>query len=232
MRLKKTSTVLGLAVGSALVLSAMPAGAVTFGNDSIQFDQDTEVTFDFTGSNGKFGSMFGVVLESDPDNIIPPVLFAEDPAFDPGPIGDFQGTCGVVVPDPCTATFTFLAGETYSLALKSDNGTVYSTDSLNPVDPANPASPQTRQFAFFQDETTLPPLTNESGEGSVDPFDKFAILIEDKGGSRDFNDFRLTAMATETDSPASIPEPATLAGLGLVAGSLTLMRRRQANKKS
>ena len=232
MYLKTTSTFLGLAVGSAFALSTLPAEAATFGNNSILFDTDTTVTFDFTGSNGLFGSMFGVVLESEPDNIIPPVLFAENPAFDPGAVDDFQGTCGIVVPTPCTATFTFEANTTYSLALKSPNGIVYSTDSLNPLDTLNPANPKTRQFAFFQEETTLPPLANESGEGSVDPFDKFAILIEDKGGSRDFNDFRLTAVAIESEPPASIAEPATLAGLGLVAGSLTLIRRRQGNKNS
>ncbi len=49
MHLKKTSTVLGLAVGSALALSAMPAEAATveFGNNGILFDEDTKIDFRF-----------------------------------------------------------------------------------------------------------------------------------------------------------------------------------------
>jgi len=230
MYLKKTSTFLGLAVGSALALSAMPGEAATveFGNNGILFDTDTKIDFDFIQSQGAFQSTLFIVEAANPTD---PVftLFTENEPFD-STSPDFIGTCPTSVTVPgsssCTNWFTFEAGVEYSLALFSGNnkpaetnGFVYSSDDLN-----NPVGQQ----AFVFEGLVLPEYT-EPGDISADPFlGKVTIAFDDKGNANDedFQDFIVTAEVTD------IPEPATLAGLGLVAGSLTLIRRRQGNKKS
>ncbi|MEQ9237814.1 PEP-CTERM sorting domain-containing protein [Coleofasciculus sp. E2-BRE-01] len=231
MDLKKTSTVLGLAVGSALALSAMPAEAATveFGNNGILFDEDTTIDFEFLQSQGKFQSELFIVEAANPTDPVFTLFTENEPFDDTSP--DFIGTCPTSVTVPgsssCTNWFTFEANVEYSLALFSGentpagtNGYVYSTDALN-----NPAGQQ----AFVFDGVVLPPYTGP-GDISADPaLGKVTIGFDDKGNANDadYQDFIVTAMVTE-----SVPEPATLAGLGLVAGSLTLIRRRQANKKS
>ncbi|MEQ8757019.1 MAG: PEP-CTERM sorting domain-containing protein [Coleofasciculus sp. G1-WW12-02] len=227
MHLKTTSTILGLAVGSALTLSTMPAKAATveFGNNGILFDTDTQIDFDFIRSQGAFKSTLFIVEAANPTDPVFTLFKENEPFDDTSP--DFIGTCPTSVTVPgsssCTNLFTFEAGIEYSLALFSGNnkpagtnGFVYSTDALN--------TPANRQ-AFVFDGVVLPPYT-EPGEGSSDPaLGKVTIAFDDKGGGNDgdFQDFIITAMETKE----SIPEPATLAALGLVAGSLTLIRRRQ-----
>ncbi|MFP4100470.1 PEP-CTERM sorting domain-containing protein [Coleofasciculus sp.] len=226
MYLKTTSTLLGLAVGSALTLSAMPAKAATveFGNNGILFDEDTTIEFDFIRSQGLFQSTLFVVEAANPTDMSNPLFVENAPFDDTSP--DFIGTCPTSVTVPgsssCTNEFTFKADVEYSLALFSGennpagtDGFVYSTDALN--------TPANRQ-AFVFDGVVLPPYTGP-GEGSSDPLlGKVTIAFDDKGAGNDgdFQDFIITAMEKE-----SIPEPATLVGLGLVAGSLTLIRRRQ-----
>ncbi|MEQ9371437.1 MAG: PEP-CTERM sorting domain-containing protein [Coleofasciculus chthonoplastes F3-SA18-01] len=207
MNLAKTSTVLGLVAGSALALSAMPAEAFSFGNGEpdqpgILFDTDTKVDFEFLESHGLFKSTLFIV-EADAKDTPVYTLFTENEAFISG-AEDFKGLCPetVTVPgtDSCTNWFEFQAGVEYSLLLDSgNNGKVWSTDALN-----NPVQPQA-EFIFGQ---------TDAG--------KYTIDFEDKGGDRDFNDFTITAEMTD------IPEPATLAGLGLIGGALALTRRRKA----
>lgn len=231
MYLKTTSTCLGLAVGSAFALSTMPAEAATveFGNNGILFDTDTTIDFDFIESQGLFQSTLSIVEAANPTNPIY-TLFKENAPFD-STRPDFIGTCPKSVTSPpgeCTNWFTFKANVEYSLALFSGknkpagtNGFVYSTDALN-----NPV----RQQAFVFDGVVLPEYTGP-GDIFADPaLGKVTITFDDKGNANDedFQDFIITAMTTKE----SIPEPATLAGLGLVAGSLTLIRRRRANKDS
>ncbi|MEQ9482201.1 PEP-CTERM sorting domain-containing protein [Coleofasciculus sp. F4-SAH-05] len=229
MYLKKTSTVLGLAVGSSLALSAMPAEAATveFGNNGILFDTDTKIDFDFIQSQGKFQSTLFIVEAANPTDMSNPLFVENEPYDKTSP--DFLGTCPTSVTSPtgeCQNWFTFKAGVEYSLALFSGNnkpagtnGFVYSTDDLN-----NPVGQQ----AFVFDGVVLPEYTGP-GDIFADPLlGKVTIAFDDKGNAKDedYQDFIITAMVTD------IPEPATLAGLGLVAGSLALIRRRQRNKKS
>ncbi|MBW4495295.1 MAG: DUF4114 domain-containing protein [Oscillatoria princeps RMCB-10] len=60
---------------------------------------------------------------------------------------------------------------------------------------------------------------------------EFIIAFEDlwRGGDTD-SDFNDMVVMVESVEPISVPEPATLAGLGLVAGALTLKGRRKASK--
>lgn len=60
---------------------------------------------------------------------------------------------------------------------------------------------------------------------------EFIIAFEDlfRGGSTD-SDFNDLVVMVESVEPTSVPEPATLAGLGLVAGALGLKGRRKASK--
>lgn len=61
--------------------------------------------------------------------------------------------------------------------------------------------------------------------------DEYIIAFEDlwRGGSTD-HDFNDLVVMVESVEPTSVPEPATLAGLGLVAGALGLKGRRKASK--
>lgn len=213
MNLVKTSTVLGLVAGSALALSAMPAEAFFFGNGNVDefdnptepgilFNTDTKVDFEFLESHGAFKSTLSIV-EADAKDTPVYTLFTENEAFDANS-PDYIGTCptSVTAPDgSCTNWFEFQAGVEYSLLLDSgNNGKVWSTDALNmPVETL-------AEFSFVQ---------NDAG--------KYTIDFEDKGfAPYDFNDFTITAEMTD------IPEPATLAGLGLIGGALALTRRRKA----
>lgn len=190
------------------VTVAAPAQAATFDTTGIEFDQNTTVDFTFVKSQGKNQSTLSIVDESAPSTPIA-TLFAENaPGYDPGAseANDWQGTPGVTVLNP-TNSFTFLAGQVYSLALSSllggkDAGTVYSTTSLNSSG---------EYQAIFTPTTT----------GTQ-------IRFDDRGNNndRDFNDFTITASTKAT------PEPAALAGLGLVAGGLLVSSRRRVGKKA
>lgn len=201
MNLAKTSTVLSLVAGSALALSAMPAEAFSFGNDGIKFGTKTKVDFEFLESHGAFQSTLFIVEAGAKDTDVY-TLFTENQAFDANN-PDYLGTCptSVTAPDgSCTNSFIFEAGVEYSLLLDSgNNGKVWSTDVLNmPVE-------QLAKFNFGQ---------TEAG--------KYTIDFEDKGWiPYDHNDFTITAEMVD------IPEPATLAGLGLIGGALALTRRRK-----
>lgn len=215
-KIATTTAFFGLVAGSTLALA--PAQAATlFGNGGIKFDTDTTATFTFDGSNGEFRSALGVVSVGAGDAIGAfSSLFAEkDPGYDT-PTGDFPGSCPTTVAI-CTTTFKFLGGQEYSLALSStlkgaDAGTVYSTSRLNTLF----GTPPSRDQAEF------------NGVFSFDGFDptKGAVKVtfDDRGADndKDFNDFRVSVTATK--EPASVPEPATFAGLGVVAGALVVSR--------
>lgn len=70
-----------------------------------------------------------------------------------------------------------------------------------------------------------------SGSGNFDG-DDWIIAFEDVllgNSDSDYNDFVI--LATDLEA-ADVPEPATLAGLGLVAGAMAVSRRRQNQKNS
>ncbi len=210
MNFTKTATVLGLIAGSAMALGAMPAQAASlFGNDGIFFDNDTLVDFWFLESNGAFKSTLSV-YNADTKTAVNPFLFQEAaPGYDVPKTGDFHGTCPKTVTSPtgeCHTWFTFKGGVNYSLLLNSGgNNQVYSTNVLN----LNSQNPLMQQAEFT-------PMGDYI----------YQIDFDDTGNNNDFdmNDFSIKAEIKH------VPEPAALAGLGLVAGTMTLVRRRKNNK--
>lgn len=198
MDFKKSSIFLGLVASSTLAFSApAEAAVISFGTGGIEFDTDTVVDFEFILSNGSFQSGFGI---ADAEGNILTTLFSENaPGFDDPAHDDFVGTPGITVTDP-TASFTFLAGQEYSFFLTTEiaPGVVFSTTELN--------APTTVQAQFTGDVAT----------GAEVAFDDRGA-----GDDKDFNDFRVRAQV------ADVPEPTTLAGLGLAAASLAFLRRRQ-----
>jgi hypothetical protein len=93
----------------------------------------------------------------------------------------------------------------------------------------------TYDFGNTTDSFSL--ILNSGGNGSVssstdaifEPSGSgILVRFEDRGGDRDFNDFRFTVAPVTTTT--TVPEPTTLAGLGLVAGALAFSRRRKSNK--
>jgi hypothetical protein len=223
------------ATAIAGLVSAAPAQAFTFNNSGISFNEDTTVNFDFVESHGWFQSNFGVIDSTGKQT----VLFSETKRSD-GSGPDNQGTCGNTVLI-CSTAFKFEAGKQYAFFL--DSGTdvwgdydIYSSDSMNAsgLGFAN-------QFKFLQGTSVIDNDLNEDYKyyntsvnsalgqtGGIQNANPFAgpvlIAIEDSGvnGHRDFNDFMVTAQV-------AVPEPATLAGLGMIAGAMAMSRRRKTN---
>lgn len=221
------------ATAIAGLVSSAPAQAFSFNNSGISFNEDTTVNFEFLESHGWFKSNFGVIDSTGKQT----VLFSETKRNDNGGALDNQGTCGNTVLI-CSTAFKFEAGKQYAFFL--DSGTdvwgdsdVYSTDSKNAsgLGFAN-------QFKFLEGTSVLNDLNYKNYNTSVgsqlgqtagiqnaNPFaGPVLIAVEDSGvnGHRDFNDFMVTAQV-------AVPEPATLAGLGLVAGAMAMSRRRKTN---
>ncbi|MBE9169663.1 hypothetical protein IQ238_19760 [Pleurocapsales cyanobacterium LEGE 06147] len=140
-----------------LTLLGLPARAVElFGNEGIQFKQDTIVEFEFIVSHGAYQSTFGVVdLDSCTTDSLDtcektPLLWEVKPSDTADTIyrrssyednvkindlDDFKGTPGDAVPEPL-AEFLFKAGRRYAFYLESTfngkpAGTVYSTNLYN-----------------------------------------------------------------------------------------------------
>jgi hypothetical protein len=217
------------ATAIAGLVSAAPAQAFTFNNSGISFNEDTTVNFDFVESHGWFQSNFGVIDSTGKQT----VLFSETKRSD-GSGPDNQGTCGNTVLI-CSTAFKFEAGKQYAFFLDSGKDVwtnLYSTTSKNPT----PWFAD--QFKFLQGTSVLSDLNYKNYNTSVgsqlgqavgiqnaNPFaGPVLIAIEDSGvnGHRDFNDFMVTAQV-------AVPEPATLAGLGMIAGAMAMSRRRKTN---
>jgi len=217
---------------------------------SLSFTQDTTVSFQFLESRGFYQSKFGVI---DLGTKTSSVLFAENsPGYDPGSSdanGDWLGTCGITVtPAPCQVGYTFKAGSTYQFFLDSaPQGGVTYTDASGdfnlgvptstPGLPAAPAydggtfrsaanpSPGSQAFISNAQSYTRSTVGPSSGGGNFQtidmrPYDFFTAINDTNELDKDVNDFIVAAKVRK------VPEPATLAGLGLVAGALAFSRRR------
>lgn len=218
------------ATAIAGLVSAAPAQAFTFNNSGISFNEDTTVNFDFLESHGWFKSNFGVIDSTGKQT----VLFSETKRNDNGGALDNQGTCGNTVLI-CSTKFKFEAGKQYAFFL--DSGTDVWTD-LYSTTSKNPTPWFANQFKFLQGTSVLSDLNYKNYNTSVgsqlgqtagiqnaNPFaGPVLIAVEDSGvnGHRDYNDFLVTAQV-------AVPEPATLAGLGMIAGAMAMSRRRKSN---
>lgn len=223
------------------LVSALPADAFTFGNSGILFDTDTTVNFEFLQSNGWWLGQFGVMETATRNQTF---LISEDLRVNPGGGADTNslGTAGsgLAVENPL-ANFTFKAGTEYSLFLASYdvndptiNATQYSTNLLNPGYYLNPDVPRNLGDGTFEItgnayDNSLNGMIIDGRQRTLfqgDLFSGMKIFFEDNStwGDNDFDDFVLSARIVDS---ASVPEPATLAGLAVVAGAATLLRRRK-----
>ena len=223
------------------LVSALPADAFTFGNSGILFDKDTTVNFEFLQSHGWWIGQFGVMETS---NLNQTFLISEDRRANPGSgeHNDSLGTAGLglAVENPF-ANFTFKAGTEYSLFLSSYDPkkpdkiyTQYSTNLLNPKHYLNPEVPGNLGDGTFEitgnnyDSSLNGTIVNGRQRALFqgDLFSGMKIFFEDNStwGDNDFDDFVLSARIVDS---TSVPEPATLAGLAVVAGAATLIRRRK-----
>jgi hypothetical protein len=184
-------------------------------------------------------------------------LFTEkELGFDPGKSdlnGDFLGTPGTTV-DPFITSFTFAPG-TYFFGLDSrpQGGTTFTTASGNfnvgvvvpngnlpplppPLAPYISAAPN-QGFNSTADSYTRSTVGPGAIANGVNPnfqlldtssFDFFTAINDTAVIDKDVNDFIVGVRSTTT----TVPEPATLAGLGLVAGAMTMLRRRKGSQVS
>jgi hypothetical protein len=235
MNTKFLSALTATAAATALFGAAAPAHAFSFGTNAIQFQEKTEVTFNFRQSYGAYTSSFGIYRVDGGTPTFLKTLFSEVKSSDTGATGDWKGTLGNTVLDG-NATYTFEANLIYTLGLSSvgldgsNQGTVYSTTALNPGG--------TQQAVFGKPNELLPlvvdpadttlfagnPQSFTSGGSLFDKGVGTAISFDDRGNGldADFQDFTVTAEA--------VPEPMTMTGLALGLGGLVAARRRRGSK--
>ena len=230
MNTKFLSALTATAAATALFGAAAPAHAFSFGANAIQFENNTDVIFNFRQSYGAFTSALGVYGVNSAGPTLLKTLFSEVKPSDDGGANNFKGTLGNTVLGSGISTFTFLANQVYTLGLNSGpNGTVFSTSALN--------SGRTQEALFFNPNGLLPTIINASDNagfgGNPANFTSglgtlfnggTAISFDDRGNSndKDFQDFTVTAEA--------VPEPMTMTGLALGLGGLVAARRRRASK--
>lgn len=205
----KLLQILAAATTAASLVSiiATPSQAANlFGNSGIKFDKDTTVNFDFLESHGIYKSYFGVQQVG--GSFISLLQETQNADNQSQSVNDWLGTCGISVKE-CTSSFTFKAGLDYNLVLQSyekvpiNRSWGYQSTPTQTVSSSSPAS-----TVFTQNSETSYTLAWDDGH----PSDK------------DTNDFFVKASWEKT---ASVPEPATLAGLGLVGSFLAIKGRRK-----
>ncbi len=224
------------------LISTMPAQAASmFGNDGIMFEKDTTVQFDFLQSNGWWRADFGVL---NIDTGVETILLQEDLNVDPGSgeANDSLGTSGIgKAVSNSQYNFTFAANNNYSFFLTSYNkdgvaetpyNTQYSTTDMNDSFYTNGTGTGANGDGTFtiSDNDFDAGLNGQIIDGRVRALfepsegDSVNILFEDNTtwDDNDFDDFVVKAQIVE-----STPEPATLAGLGMVAGGMFLSRRKK-----
>jgi hypothetical protein len=259
MNFKQLSACLGIAAGTVLSLSTTSAQAASLTPDSLglptfssanpvgnglsapgsqlpyaatQFAPSKDLTVKFSvsmdglGSRGKGQSNFGFFTFGTDSSKSFTSLFTETLPYDPGSNArknDWLGTCNVSILI-CETTVTFKAGTTYQLALESLSNpqkTKYTSYILG--------SPDTYTYDTVSDQYY--PLVN--GSTTVDAFGTVLLGAEDgefkvssgthKGETYyDYQDWVVKAEA--------VPEPTTLAGLGIVGGMLLSRRKRKAGQ--
>jgi len=249
MNLKSTSVFAGLIAGSALALSTLPAQAFTLNpNGSITFAAPETLEFTFLESRGFYRSSFGIYSAPNESALVTTLFTENAPGYDPGRSdanGDWLGTPGVTVA-PFIANYTFGPG-TYFFGLDSrpQGGTTFTqatgnfnvgvalpNDNLPPGDYISAAPNQ----AFISTADTYTRSTIGPGSGgpagfttiNTSSFNFFTAINDTFAFDADVNDFIVGVRST----PTTVPEPATLAGLGLVAGAMTMLRRRKGSQVS
>jgi len=262
MNLKSTSVFAGLIAGSALALSTLPAQAFTLNpGGTITFDAPETLEFTFLESRGFYRSSFGIYSATkQPDATFTPgalvqTLFTENaPGYDQDrndANGDWLGTPGQTV-NPFITSYTFAPG-TYFFGLNSapQGGTTFTEASGSfeagvplPIPDAKKGTPFTpptttgapnqafNSTADFYTRSTIGPGAGGGGFTTINTssFDFFTAINDTAELDKDVQDFIVGARIEPTNR--TVPEPATLAGLGLVAGAMTMLRRRKGSQVS
>lgn len=216
MNFTRTIATLGLLSAATLTIAPVAQAASIFGTGGIKFDTDTTVNFKFESQVGTYLSTLGVY---DTSKTLLATLFGE--------------TVGAA------ASYTFLAGQAYTLGLASTHGgnnagTVFSTSSLNLP---------SQQAIFFgcgeafadascnlsfagSEKVSLANAATFSGAEELLAGESVFISFDDRGNSNDadFQDFTVSATAN-----TSVPEPASVVGLVALGVSALKLRRRNDN---
>jgi hypothetical protein len=230
MKFQQFSVCLALMVGAVSTLSTAPAQASNFfGNGTFSFASNQTYDFQFLLSKGMWQSDFGVYNVTTKQFT---KLFSEQsPGYDPY-VGtkrngddssrpfDWLGTCGTTVLS-CTNSFTFLANNTYQFFLTGKT-TQFSSTPGNTAFTYNGGAYTFNSSGPTYNATKTPILATvnaPAGEGAalIAMNDTHAIDV-------DKNDFIVSAKPAST----SVPEPATLMGLGVVTSGFLSLRRRKA----
>lgn len=193
---------------------------------SKDLDVKFSIKLDGLGSRGQGLSSFGYSTITGKKSSFTSV-FSETSAYDKGSsakANDWLGTCGKAITGVCEVKVTFTAGQTYQLGLRSKAISTYAV-----------ASPNQYTFDSSSDQYyqngTVPgmknPFTTVSAPGQLfigleDGEYKKATINKQDYFYYDYQDWVVKAEA--------VPEPATLAGLGVVAGGLLTARRRKASQ--
>ncbi len=232
--MKLTKCLLSAAAAAATVVGAVssPAQAFSFGPGGIRFDRDTTVDFSFIESHGYFRQRFGVQeIGGSRTNLMWETTRSDNNSW----ANDWQGTCGSALLN-CNASFTFKAGKSYSLFLDAidDCGGTYVLGEAVKFFNA-PEAATVLADTSYRDYNRSPNslLSRTAGTNNANPFAAPVLIAFEDYGLRnnasddhvDYNDFMLTAQAR-----ATVPEPATLAGLGVVVGGFGFARRRRVHQ--
>lgn len=225
-------------------VSAAPAQAITLGPGLIQGD-NSHVYFEFVESHGYFKSEWGVYNKTTDTFTTLLGEVQRNDGVSPWAT-DHLGTCGNTVLG-CQASFTFEAGNEYAFFLQNIGDgdhpiTMFSANELNSDQRWADFEDQTRFFADMSilDDARYGTYESLESELALATGETFLlqngmsalIAFEDQGRNilgdgeyfhGDWNDFLVKV---------SVPEPATILGLGVVAGAMALYGLRKKDKAS
>jgi hypothetical protein len=177
-----------LCLGLGFVLTCVnPVFADNFDNQTIEFNEDTSVEFEFVESRGAYQSTFGVInlATGEKTPLLREVKPSDNNETTSSKQRDFIGTPGNAVPN-AFADFTFKAKTPYSLYLESslkgkDAGIVYSANNINKA-----GNQQARLGDNFSGL--------ENGRGvKVNWDDTGSLLVKPSKNDTDFDDFVIIA---------------------------------------